>query len=75
MAEVLRMSQNGDIEYVRRVFSELDPSLKAYLALALGCSRWKLSEVPDLPRWVSEGGRIVLLGDAAHGMLPSAAQV
>ena len=29
--------------------------------------------MPDLPRWVSNNGRIALLGDSAHAMLPNAA--
>ncbi|MEO0542596.1 MAG: FAD-dependent oxidoreductase [Pseudomonadota bacterium] len=33
---------------------------------------WPLNQVPTLPRWTS--GRMVLLGDAAHAMLPFAAQ-
>lgn len=27
-----------------------------------------------LPRWVSDGGRIALLGDSAHPFLPTSAQ-
>lgn len=31
--------------------------------------------MPSLPRWTSKNGRITLLGDSAHGMMPMAAQV
>ncbi|CAI6095004.1 unnamed protein product [Clonostachys chloroleuca] len=67
--------EHGDINYVRERFagstcSELDVAL----SLATECDRWKLAEMPDLPRWSSDGGRILLLGDSAHGMHPNAAQ-
>lgn len=29
--------------------------------------------MPDLPQWISAKGRLVLLGDSCHAMLPSAA--
>lgn len=41
--------------------------------MANKCDRWKLAEMPDLPRWTSRDGRIALLGDSAHAMLPNAA--
>lgn len=31
--------------------------------------------MPDMPEWISEHGRMALLGDSAHSMLPDAAQV
>ena len=30
--------------------------------------------MPDLPTWISDNGRLVLLGDSAHAMFPDAAQ-
>lgn len=35
---------------------------------------WKLVYRDPLPTWVSEHGRIALLGDAAHPFLPTSAQ-
>jgi len=35
---------------------------------------WKLVYRDPLPTWVSENGRICLLGDAAHPFLPTSAQ-
>ncbi|OQU95215.1 FAD binding domain-containing protein [Cladophialophora immunda] len=35
---------------------------------------WKLCDLEPLDSWVFPGGRIALLGDACHAMLPSAAQ-
>jgi 2-polyprenyl-6-methoxyphenol hydroxylase-like FAD-dependent oxidoreductase len=35
---------------------------------------WKLVYRDPLPRWVSDKGRITLLGDSAHPFLPTSAQ-
>ncbi|KAL9087281.1 MAG: hypothetical protein Q9165_006775 [Trypethelium subeluteriae] len=37
------------------------------------CVKWTIVHLPQLPTYSSENGRIVLLGDAAHAMLPAAA--
>ncbi|KAL0936268.1 salicylate hydroxylase [Colletotrichum truncatum] len=66
--------ENGDIEYVRKLFKGACPEIRKVLDVAKKCDRWRLAELPDLPRWTSEEGRIVLLGDSAHAMQPSAAQ-
>ncbi|KAM5349219.1 hypothetical protein ACJ41O_005726 [Fusarium nematophilum] len=67
--------EEGDIDYVRKFFQGLTCSeISTALRLAESCDRWKLAEMPDLPRWTSQGGRVVLLGDCAHGMHPNAGQ-
>ncbi|TVY34290.1 FAD-dependent monooxygenase [Lachnellula subtilissima] len=38
------------------------------------CLKWKLAYVPPLERWASDNGRVVIIGDAAHAMLPMMAQ-
>lgn len=35
---------------------------------------WPFMKMPPLPRWFSESGRIVLIGDGAHALPPSSAQ-
>ncbi|KAI5357729.1 putative FAD-binding domain, FAD/NAD(P)-binding domain superfamily [Septoria linicola] len=66
--------EQGDIRYVRDFFKGSSEDLQAVLSLSKSCDRWKLAELPDLPRWTSKGGRIALLGDSAHAMEPHAAQ-
>lgn len=73
--EVGAWIQPGDIDYVRRRLDVFDPALRACLVKAQGCTKWRIAEGPALARWTSQNGRIVLLGDAAHAMLPSAGQV
>lgn len=57
--------EEGNIEYVRGFFQGSCEELVRALEIADACDRWKLSELPDLPRWTSENGRILLLGDSA----------
>ncbi|CAI7648784.1 unnamed protein product [Penicillium glandicola] len=38
------------------------------------CVSWTLGEVPPIPSYVSTSGRVALVGDAAHALLPHAAQ-
>ncbi|EME42798.1 hypothetical protein DOTSEDRAFT_80417 [Dothistroma septosporum NZE10] len=65
--------EHGDIKYVRDYFKDVHPKLKAFLNIVTSCDRWRLAEMPDMPQWVSKGGRLVLLGDSAHAMYPDAA--
>ncbi|KAF4447450.1 salicylate hydroxylase [Fusarium albosuccineum] len=66
--------ENGDIEYVRRAFKGYCSEIETALRLADSCDRWKLVEMPNLPSWTSQGGRVILLGDSAHAMHPNAGQ-
>ncbi|KAI1500535.1 hypothetical protein F5X99DRAFT_385709 [Biscogniauxia marginata] len=66
--------ERGDLGFVRARFADACPELRAALGAATACDRWKLAEMPELPRWTSEGGRVLLLGDSAHAMHPNAAQ-
>lgn len=70
-----RGNELGDPEEMRAHYSHFDPVIKKVLAKVKSCVRWKLAELPPLPSWVSPSGRVVLIGDAAHGMLPYLAQV
>jgi salicylate hydroxylase len=65
----------GDLEVVRSNFSNFDPTLQKVLAKAQCCIKWTTATGAPLARWTSNSGKIVLLGDAAHAMLPDAAQV
>lgn len=64
----------ASVAEIQQRFHDFDPIAKAILAHARDCKAWALAEVPRLPRWRSQSGRVVLLGDAAHGMLQFLAQ-
>lgn len=66
---------DGDVLDLQKAFSGWDAHerrLQALLAAASETKRWALVDRTPLPRWTD--GRISLLGDAAHPMLPFFAQ-
>ncbi len=62
----------GDIDELLGAFSGFHPDAQAILAAAPEVRKWSLIERDPLPQW--HNGRIVLLGDACHPMLPFMAQ-
>lgn len=46
------------------------PMERAYLEATVDLERWHHGEAPQLASWRSPKGKVVLLGDAAHAMLP-----
>ncbi|TFK53831.1 monooxygenase [Heliocybe sulcata] len=64
----------GKMEDVLKVVEGYDPTCRAILSKAPSCVDWKIVYRDPLPTWISKGGRIVLIGDAAHPFLPTSAQ-
>jgi len=62
----------GDIDDLRRSFRDWDPGITALLDAAEKCHLWGLHDRPPLDKWTR--GRVALLGDACHPMLPFMAQ-
>jgi 2-polyprenyl-6-methoxyphenol hydroxylase-like FAD-dependent oxidoreductase len=52
-------------EFVRNAVSRIDPAK---------VNKWPFFVVPKLDNWASESRRVVILGDAAHAIPPSAGQ-
>ena len=65
-------STRGDPDEMRLSFPNPEPRLERLLSLVTGCSKWGLFTRPLTQNWGR--GRIQLIGDAAHAMLPNAGQ-
>ena len=65
-------STRGDPDEMRLSFPDPEPRLKKLLSLVTECSKWGLFTRPLTQNWGR--GRIQLIGDAAHAMLPNAGQ-
>ncbi|GAA3040544.1 FAD-dependent monooxygenase [Streptosporangium longisporum] len=59
---------DGRLEDLAAEFETWDPRLGGLIAAATETKRWALYDRGPLERWTS--GRVALLGDAAHSMLP-----
>ncbi|RDW63349.1 hypothetical protein BP6252_10894 [Coleophoma cylindrospora] len=53
---------------LQQLFGHWDPSMKALLSMTSEVQNWPVYQVRSLPKWVSESGKFVLMGDAAHAM-------
>lgn len=67
----------GNLEKVKAKFADFEPRIASLLDLAKpqDCYMWRFSDMPPLERWSSSSGKVVLVGDAAHAMLPYTNQV
>jgi salicylate hydroxylase len=65
-------SAPGDPDVLRREFAGWDPRIENLLAQVQSTFRWALYDREPLPGWTR--GRLTLLGDAAHPMLPHLGQ-
>ena len=65
-------SQKGDMSELRSAFTGWDSRVSDLLEACETCYLWGLFDHPPLSTWTD--GRVALLGDAAHPMLPFMAQ-
>lgn len=73
-ASVGKWNEPGNLDEMKQHYADFDPVIKKVLSKVKNCLKWKLADLPPLLRWVSRSGRVVLIGDAAHAMVPYLAQ-
>ncbi len=73
-ATIGKWNEPGNLDEMKANYSHFDPTIKRVLENVTGCLKWKLADLPPLPKWVSDSGRVVLIGDAAHATVPYLAQ-
>lgn len=66
-------NEPGDVTEMREAYSDFNDTVQAVFDAISECAKWVLADLPPLPTWSSENGRVILLGDACHAMLPHAA--
>jgi salicylate hydroxylase len=65
-------SEEGSVSDMQDIFTGYVPQISEFLARADKVFKWAIYHRPPLPTWSSD--KIVLLGDAAHPMVPFLAQ-
>lgn len=65
-------SAAGSVAELADAYRDWHPQVRQLLGAADAVSRWALHDRDPVPRW--NGRRVTLIGDAAHPMLPFAAQ-
>lgn len=73
-ASVGKWNEAGNMLEKKQHYRTFDPAILAVLENVDSCLKWELADLPALPTWVSSQSRVVLIGDAAHSMLPYLAQ-
>ncbi|CEL54331.1 3-hydroxybenzoate 6-hydroxylase 1 OS=Pseudomonas alcaligenes GN=xlnD PE=1 SV=1 [Rhizoctonia solani AG-1 IB] len=64
----------GSVEEMRRDFNGWEPRIQKLIHLIPSTLKWLLADREPLEKWVHDSGKVVLLGDSCHPMLPYRAQ-
>ncbi|KAG9012944.1 hypothetical protein FRB90_006426, partial [Tulasnella sp. 427] len=64
----------GSADKMRADFEGWDPKLQKILSFVPSTLKWKLMDRKPLETWIHPSGKVALLGDACHPMLPYRAQ-
>ena len=70
-----KWTEHSDPNDLRNAFNTFEPAVQMLLSHVDKTSKWLLADMPPLDQWASISGKVTLIGDAAHAMLPFLAQV
>jgi len=59
---------------MRQEFEDFEPRVRKLLGAVQSTLNWRLMDRKPLDKWTHDSGRVTLLGDACHPMLPYKAQ-
>ncbi|KAF2801272.1 salicylate hydroxylase [Mytilinidion resinicola] len=62
------------IEDMHKYFHDWDPRLVKIIRMIERTIKWPLMNITGLPKWVASSNRLLILGDAAHAMVPYMSQ-
>jgi salicylate hydroxylase len=62
------------LQFLRERFSSFHPAVGKALASTDSAYKWRLATCSGVPSWSHKNGKVVLVGDAIHGMTPFAGQ-
>ncbi|OAP60201.1 hypothetical protein AYL99_05203 [Fonsecaea erecta] len=68
-----KWNQANALAEMKSVYTGWDPSLRKLLDMVGETQKWPIQQVKIPDTWTSSSGQLVLLGDAAHAMLPNMA--
>ncbi|TCD67710.1 hypothetical protein EIP91_012007 [Steccherinum ochraceum] len=64
----------GNADRMRAQFADFEPRIQKMLGQVKSTLSWRLMDRQPLDTWISPSGKVALLGDACHPMLPYRAQ-
>lgn len=73
-SELGKWNEPSNLEEMKWHYRKFDPVIQRVLSKVTSCLKWTLADLPVLSNWISPSGRICVIGDAAHAMLPYLAQ-
>lgn len=73
-AKVNHWNGDGDPRDLCKSFETFAPEYRKLLTHVTKCDKWQIADGPAIDRWTSDNGRVIVMGDAAHAMLPHVGQ-
>jgi salicylate hydroxylase len=67
-------NETVSLDELKKKYRDWDPVLMRIIDKIPECLKWQNAEIEKLETWVSRSGKVVLMGDAAHAMVPYMAQ-
>ncbi|KAK4543396.1 hypothetical protein LTR36_005539 [Oleoguttula mirabilis] len=69
-APVGKWNEPGDPNEMASMLQDFCPVVKKVCSYVDDCAKWTLGDLPPIESYVSSSGRFVLVGDAAHAIVP-----